>query len=247
MESLMIRGVLEVRTDFTKHNVMIMVPRVMDFTVKDDRLWVQTVQSPMLSMSEYRAELLHGTSFVGYSTVFLLETEDAITQLKLTDLRVKHRCGLVKPDNLMHFSLCTILSCVENCNLSRQCLFDLLSYLRMMNVRDSFGKLLQHSARRLICSALYLFFEEKDADVVEHVPATFMLYLQARHSCLEIVTRFFFRITRQDEDHVFSLKLTDRKTLDGWAVGLALLDVLNANFPNLPGPPKISPSGVLTR
>ncbi|AHB19571.1 tegument protein UL7 [Human betaherpesvirus 5] len=241
MEALMIRGVLEVHTDFTRQNVMIMEPQVLDFTVRGDKLWLHTEHGLLVSMAEYRSELLCTSAFLGYSAVFLLETEDAVTQVRLSDLRLKHRCGIVKADNLLHFALCTVISCVENCNLTRKCLHDLLQYLDAVNVRESFGRLLHHSARQLICSALYLLFEEKEPHIVQYVPATFVLFQQTRHTCLQLVARFFFRLTGQDEAHSFSLKLTERKTVDGWPVGLGLLDVLNANYPNLPSPPKLPP------
>ncbi|QQL09733.1 Ba140 [Baboon cytomegalovirus] len=234
MDILMIRGVLEVHTDATGSNAIITFPEVVDLSVKGDRLWVHTDHGMLCSIAEYRSELQLKPSFLGYSTVFLLENEDVMTHVKLPSMRLKHRCGIVMPHNLMHFTLCTILSCVENLTLTRKCLGDLLEYLKRTNVRDSFGKLLRSSCKKLICTTLYLFFDDRTPEIVENVPSAFVLFQESRHGLIATVMRFWFRITNQDDMYKFSMRLIERKTLYGTLVETAIVQVLNSNFPSLP-------------
>ncbi|AKT72740.1 Cy140 [Cynomolgus cytomegalovirus] len=234
MDILMVRGVLEVHTDETSHNVIVTTPQIVDITVSNDRLWVHTDHGMLCSISEYRGEMSLKSSFVGYSTIFLLENEDAIKTVKLTSMRLKHRCGIVRTSNLMHFTLCTILSCVENLTLTRKCLLDLLGYLKVVNIRDQFGTLLRISCQKLICSTLYLFFDDKTPEIVQQVPKVFILFYESRQSFLHTILRFWFRITRQDESYKVTMKLMERQTLNGKLVEVALIEVLNSNFPSLP-------------
>ncbi|QQL10249.1 Ja140 [Japanese cytomegalovirus] len=234
MDILMVRGVLEVHTDETSHNVIVTTPQVVDITVSNDRLWVHTDHGILCSISEYRAEMNLKPSFVGYSTIFLLENEDVVTTVKLTSMRLKHRCGIVRTRNLTHFTLCTILSCVENLTLTRKCLTDLLGYLKVVNVRDQFSQLLRYSCRKLICSTLYMFFDDKTPDIMEYVPKVFILFQESRQTFLQAISRFWFRITNQDDAYKVTLKLMDRKTLNDKSVEVALVEVLNSNFPSLP-------------
>ncbi|AEV80456.1 tegument protein UL7 [Cercopithecine betaherpesvirus 5] len=231
---LMVRGVLEVHTDATRRNVMIMAPQIVDLNVKSDRLWVHTDHGMLCSISEYRSELELRPSFVGYSTMFLLENEDVMTHVKLSSMRLKHRCGIVSTKNLLHFALCTVLSCVENLTLTRKCLYDLLGYLKVTNVRDRFGRMLRNSCRKLICTSLYLFFDDRTPQILEMVPQAFILFQETRNSCVQTILRFWFRITRQEEAYKFTMRIIDRKTLFGTSVQVALVEVLNSNFPSLP-------------
>ncbi|AEV80797.1 tegument protein UL7 [Aotine betaherpesvirus 1] len=231
MEALMIRGVLEVHCE-DNVTVFCMQPEVMDITHQNNKLWVHTDHGTVVSMNEYHAECKCRSSWLGYSAVFLLENEDALSRVKLSAIRLKHRTAVLVPSTLKQFSLCVILSCVENVPLTRRCLQELLAYVQGLQATDRIDSMLQSSCRRLICSALYLFFDHPAEEIKPYVPKIFVLYMETRTSYVETIARLFLRLASLKDDEKTTLCLLNRLTLDEVPVSTALHDVLNESYPH---------------
>ncbi|AEV80952.1 tegument protein UL7 [Saimiriine betaherpesvirus 4] len=231
MDALMIRGVMEVHCE-DRETVYCMQPEIIDITHRDHRLWVHTDHGTLISMHEYYEECQCRGSWLGYSAIFLLDTEDTLSRVKLSAIRIKHRCAVIRPSNLKQFTLCIVLSCVENLALTKRCLQDLRLFIREISVNDPLDVLLLNSCRRLICTALYLFFDHPEEELKAHVPRIFVLYLETRTSYVETIARLFLRLASLKEDENASLCLMNRTTNDDMLVSTALHEVLNESYPN---------------
>ncbi|AAK57147.1 T103 [Tupaiid betaherpesvirus 1] len=225
---LLIRGLMEVHHD--RRCVGALVPEIVDVSVTENRVWVHTETGQLVSTEEHRAECECNPSYMGFSLLFLLDTEDTLVDLKISNLRLKHRVGVVRPRTDRQFTLCVLLFAVEALPLTRQTLLGLSDYVTRLRVSTALDDMLKLSCLRLIASCLYLFFDVEDQQVVAAVPSVYILHRETRRSRARVVAQAFFR-TELSDMNLVSLATISRKTRDGRPVSDVVNEVIREECP----------------
>lgn len=220
-DALMVRGMVEIRRDRDAASV---VPLdVVGITVSGGRLVLHTERGTAMAVEEYRAEKECCSSYGGFAFTFALETEDALTALKITALRLKYRMAAVRPKTNTDFCLCVLIHAVETLPLTRHTLRGLVPFLERIRTNTPLPSAMRTSCLRLVHAAMYLFFDETGAGTLAHVPRVFVLHKEARRARATCVRALFGPPSRGDS---VSLSFAARRTQDGRTVESVMNDVL---------------------
>lgn len=239
--ALMIRGLMELHND--RNDIYLMPPNVTDVTACDGRVILRSRENRMVTLEEHAAELDCDPSFLGFSGVFCLDTEDAITHVRISDVRLKHRVIVVRPKTRDDLLLCLLLFAVETLPLTRRTLLELLEVLgagappgrpedegrtaAAAATGSRISRTLRHSCLRLTYSSLYLFFDETAPEVMWHVPKIFVLHKETRRARAEVLADIYFRLRRFDRMMAMDLCFITRETREGGRVLDIVTDVAN--------------------
>lgn len=202
-------------------------PDVVGLTVTAGQLWFHTESGQVIQNSQYRTECECRANFVGFCLFFILEEEDALTELRLTSTRLRHRIAVFRPKNNTDFALCMILFAIESLPLSRPTLEKLVDLLRDINPRTGLTRMIRRSCIKLICLSLYLFFDVTEHQVTECVPQICLLYKETQRAGALVLAQTYFGVRDIASMSMVSLSLTDRVTKDGDLVGELAAEVLN--------------------
>nr|WEG69099.1 tegument protein UL7 [Mastomys natalensis cytomegalovirus 2]WEG69237.1 tegument protein UL7 [Mastomys natalensis cytomegalovirus 2]WEG69376.1 tegument protein UL7 [Mastomys natalensis cytomegalovirus 2]WEG69514.1 tegument protein UL7 [Mastomys natalensis cytomegalovirus 2]WEG69652.1 tegument protein UL7 [Mastomys natalensis cytomegalovirus 2] len=224
--TLMVRGAMEVHND--RKAVRIAAPEIVSISVSGNQLWFHTDTGQLIPHGQYRADADCRASFVGFCLFFVLDEEDALTELRLSSIRAKHRLAVFRPKNSVDFALCLILFSIESLPLSRQTLENLVGYLNNSHPRTGLTRMIRRSCIRLICISLYLFFDVTDTRVMQCVPQICVLYKETQRANATILAETYFGVSDISSMSFVSLALTDRHTRDGDTMADIATDVLNA-------------------
>lgn len=223
--TLTVRGALEVHSD--RKSVRLTSPDLVALSVADGQLWFHTETGRLLPQALYRDESENRASFLGFCLFFVLDGEDAITEVRLSSIRAKHRIAIFRPKTNADFALCLLLYAIESLPLSKATLEGAARYLYASNPRTGLTKIIRKSCVRMICTSLYLFFDVMDRPVLQCVPQIYMLYKETQRSNAGIVAETYFGVADLSAMACVSLAINDRPTLDGDLMGDIAVDVLN--------------------
>lgn len=221
----MVRGVMEIHND--RETLSLSSPEIVNVSIMNDRLWFHTEAGQIVPHEQYRSDCDCRPSFLGFSLMFILENEDALTELRLTSTRTKHRIAVFRPKNNLDFVLCLLLFSIETLPLSRKTLGNLMSYVSEMRPRSGLAKMIRMSCLRLICVSLYLFFDVNDDRIVCAVPKIYVLYRETQRSRALTIAETYFGVKDLDAMNYVTLSLSVRLTRDGASVGELILEVVN--------------------
>lgn len=216
---------MEVHSD--RKALRLMSPDLVGVSVSEGQLWFHTETGRLLPQALYRDDCESRASFLGFCLFFVLDGEDAITEMRLSSIRAKHRIAMFRPKNNSDFALCLLLYAIESLPLSKNTLEGLARYLYASNPRTGLTKIIRRSCVRMICTSLYLFFDVTDRPVLQCVPQIYVLYKETQRSNAGIVAETYFGVSDLSAMAYVSLAINDRPTRDGDLMGDVAAEVLN--------------------
>ncbi|AWV68023.1 M103 protein [Murid betaherpesvirus 1] len=243
--TLMVRGAMEVHND--RDYVRLLAPEIVSITVSDRQIWFHTESGELIPNAQYRADSDCRSSFLGFCLFFILDAEDALSELRLSSIRTKHRIAVFRPKTNTDFTLCMLLFAIESLPLSRQTLEHLVTFLTGTRPRTGLTRMICKSCIKLVCTSLYLFFDETDPRITRHVPEICMLYKETQRAQATMLAETYFGVQDITSMSLVSLTLTDRVTKDGDTVGDLAAEVLNTVCNVFYVPLGTNGSGVVTR
>lgn len=223
--TLTVRGALEVQSD--RRTLRLASPDLVGVSVTEGQVWFHTQTGRLLPQALYRDECESRASFLGFCLFFVLDGEDAITEVRLSSVRARHRIAIFRPKNNADFALCLLLYAIESLPLSKNTLEGLARYLYGANPRTGLTKIIRKSCVRMICTSLYMFFDVTDPPVMQCVPQIYVLYKETQRSNAEVVAETYFGVSDLSAMAYVSLAINDRHTRDGDLLGDVAAEVLN--------------------
>nr|WEG72023.1 tegument protein UL7 [Murid betaherpesvirus 2] len=223
--TLTVRGALEVHSD--RKSVRLTSPDLVAVSVADGQLWFHTEAGRLLPQALYRDESESRASFLGFCLFFVLDGEDAITEVRLSSIRAKHRIAIFRPKTNADFALCLLLYAIESLPLSKATLEGAARYLYASNPRTGLTRIIRKSCVRMICTSLYLFFDVTERPVMQCVPQIYVLYKETQRSSAGIVAETYFGVSDLSAMACVSLAINERPTRDGDLMGDIAVEVLN--------------------
>lgn len=216
---------MEVHSD--RRTVRLAPPEIVAVSTVEGQLWLHTPQGELIPVAHYRSDCECRASFLGFCLFFALDGEDALTELRLSSIRAKHRLAVFRPKNGVDFALCLILYAIESLPLSKRTLEELTDYLSLARPRTGLTKIIRRSCIQLICTSLYLFFDVTDARVMHCVPEICVLYKETQRANASLLAEAYFGATDLAAMSYVSLAINDRPTRDGDLVADLATEVLN--------------------
>lgn len=225
---MMTRGLLEVHHN--RRHAFLSSPDVVYVTLSGDRVLFHTETGQAISPEEYRTERECGSSsFIGFTFAFILDHEDLLSHLKITNLRLKHRVGLYHPKTDREFALCVLVFAVESLPLSRSTLLSMRTYVSRLRPRQGLVTMIRETCLRLINSALFLFFDDTSSETLRGVPRPYMLHRESRRAAASVIARAFFKTDLKDMSAI-NLSLCKKQTKEGRQITSLMAEVLNEAY-----------------
>lgn len=186
-----IRTVWEVYED-NNASTRIRRPDIVDISVVDDYIRFHLENGTLLDVDEYKLECEKKLGFLGFSGLFILDTEATLSELRLSEFQLYHRLALLRPRHRDDFALCGLIYAVENLPLSRKLLVKIDSYLRKMQTSCPVSTVLKATCLGLAATCQYVFFDDETEAVSDLVPAIIKLYVGIKKANATVVKQAFF-------------------------------------------------------
>lgn len=219
---LLTRGLLEVSHD--RNTVTLLDPSVADVALENGRLWFRLKCGRVVTASEYKQDCECRADYLGFSVIFVLENEDALTQVRIPAMRLRHRVAVTRPRTNLDMSVCLMLYAAECLPLTRGTILDMLSHLEgLPRPKTKLAYLMRESCRRLLNSGLYLYYDDETAD---GVPRVYVLFRETQLARAHVIVETVFRTAQHLPPKTPGLDLVHRRTLDGINVRDLVREVL---------------------
>ncbi|AFK83941.1 B103 [miniopterid betaherpesvirus 1] len=222
--AMMIRGVTELRSD--ANAPLAATSKITDVTVRENHIWVQTENGKSVPVEEYRSSRDRDESFLGFVVIFILDSEDVITHVRLSDVRLRHRIGIAHPKSDTDFILCVLSNTIETLPLVKPTLCAMLDYLQDVNPRGALWQLMRASCIRLIHASLYFYFDHASGRSLDHVPRPFLLFNEARKAHATVIAEAYFK-TRTFQPTSITMGFLHRRTRDDTLVSDVVKESVN--------------------
>lgn len=185
---LTVRIILEIYKNC--NSVILKKPNIIDVSIVDNNLWFHLENGTLLNASEYKFECERGLGFEGLSGIFLLDTEDAITEVHLTYFQLKHRIVHLKLKEKIDYILCGLIYALENLPLSQLTLKKLMIFIQdLPKSKSKISFILKNTCKKLIAVCQYIFYDDKN---IVNIPPVIRLYYESKKAQANIINKAYF-------------------------------------------------------
>ncbi|APZ76304.1 tegument protein [Murid herpesvirus 3] len=222
-------NILTVRTILAiskmKDRIQLNKLRIIDISISDtnSEILFHTEDGTLLHEYELQSEFNKKGNFLGFSGLILLDHEDALTTLRLSEFQLKRRLVHIIPNTTLEYTLCTILFALENLPLSKKILHKLTRVLYNIEPPTNFCKLLLKSTITLTNMCRYIFFDEESSEIISNIPYIILLCIQSKKMQSIILNDLLFK-----EINVITSLSLESRTLQG--TNITVKEIMNTIY-----------------
>ena len=214
-ETLDIFNISSVRNicELNKHaeHVSIKNLPLIDISVGNDDVWFHLEDSTIVNGKSYKSICEKTLGFLGFIGIILLDSEDTLEEIRLSKTQCKRRIIYLILKEDTEFLLCGIVYALENLPIKGQTLLKLRDIIKKISVTLPVSKLLACTCQKLISILRYIFYDDKQQDVLDKVPPIIQLYYESKTANIHMLNLFF---KSHDNDDTCTLSLNTRRLQD---------------------------------
>lgn len=153
---------------------------IIDLTITDTEILFHMDTGIILHDNELKTEYQKKIGFEGFTGLTLMNHEDALTNVRISEFQIKRRFMHITPLTKSDFVYCALIYTLENLPLKKRTLQKLHKFLHTQTPQKQFHKILLNTCFTLISMCRYIFYDEDDEDVLDNIPPIIILCIESK-------------------------------------------------------------------